>query len=590
MRRNLIFLLLLLSVCLWGTILNVPSSYHYVSLAILASTDGDTVLVQPGTYNGVINYAGKAITIASTYIFTGDETDIYHTTLSGNYSDASLISFITGEGEGSILEGFTITNGGSPPQGGAINCDGTSPILRNLRITGNQATSGGAIYAINSASPAIYNCELSSNSGGDYGGAIYLEASNLVVEDCEFIDNYCGGEDVNGRAGGIFASQSTLTCTNTNFINNSSQAHAGAIYFSYSSGDLDGCQFVGNSASGNVGAVYFYNSDHLNVLNCTFYGNSGTDAGALRFYHNVAIVDVPVIVNTICWNNEPSELTFSMDDMENEIIIAYCDIEGGEEGIVTNDNVVVNWLDGNIDDDPLFISPEDNFVALQSDSPCINAGTAFFEYETITYLDLTEDEYIGTAPEMGAVETNPEDLPIMATFECDILEGEAPLTVQFTDLSLGEIAQWEWDFDNDGEIDSEDQSPEWIYEEEGTYTVRLTVIRDTQVDDCFMVDLIEVLPPSAGDEYLINAVDLLKIYPNPFNPQTEISYNLSSNCDVILAVYNIRGQKVAELVSGHQTAGEHSVVWEADSCSAGMYFFSLQRDGYKTYEKGILLK
>ncbi len=590
MRKYFILFLLVLSTFLSATILNVPGSYHYISLAIIAAVDGDTVLVQPGNYNGVINFDGKAILVTSIYLFTNNEADIYHTRLQGNYSDASLISFINGEGEDTVLNGFTITNGGTPAQGGAIICTGSSPTFTNLRLIDNQATSGGAIFA-SSAFPTMINCLIASNTGGDYGGAIYLELGGITLQSCEFSENFCGGDDVTGRAGAIFSSESSINCTDTNFIGNSSQAHGGAIYLSYSSGDFYHCQFINNSALGNVGGMYFYNSTHLNVINCTFYGNTGADAGALRYFHNVALTDIPIILNTVCWNNSPSELTFSPDNLLNEIIIAYCDLEGGQEAIVTNDNVNITWLDGNIDANPLFISPDYNFFALQNDSPCIDTGMDYFEYNSIIYLDLADDEYIGAAPELGAAETDPDNPPVLAMFASNIAGGEAPLAVQFTDNSLGEIDEWQWDFDNDGEIDSGDQSPLWTYEEAGTYSVKLTIISGEQTDYSLMVDLIVVIPPSDNDDdFIAPAQAGITVFPNPFNPRTAINYNLQNDSEIQLAVYNIKGQLIEVLFEGTQSAGDHFCSWDAQDNVAGIYFFRLHTATEDYYQKAILLK
>ena len=58
------------------------------------------------------------------------------------------------------------------------------------------------------------------------------------------------------------------------------------------------------------------------------------------------------------------------------------------------------------------------------------------------------------------------DSPVTADFTADVTGGEAPLNVQFTDLSTsvnGPITSWEWDFNNDGTVDSYDQNPTWIY-------------------------------------------------------------------------------------------------------------------------------
>ena len=62
-----------------------------------------------------------------------------------------------------------------------------------------------------------------------------------------------------------------------------------------------------------------------------------------------------------------------------------------------------------------------------------------------------------------------------ADFSADSTSGPAPLEVQFTDQSTGEITDWEWDFDNDGIVDSTEQSPSFTYETRGSYTISLTI-------------------------------------------------------------------------------------------------------------------
>ncbi len=62
-----------------------------------------------------------------------------------------------------------------------------------------------------------------------------------------------------------------------------------------------------------------------------------------------------------------------------------------------------------------------------------------------------------------------------ANFSADITDGEAPITVNFTDHSIGNPTTWEWDFQNDGTTDSYSQNPEWTYTEAGVYSVTLTI-------------------------------------------------------------------------------------------------------------------
>ena len=65
--------------------------------------------------------------------------------------------------------------------------------------------------------------------------------------------------------------------------------------------------------------------------------------------------------------------------------------------------------------------------------------------------------------------------PVLANFSTDTTEGEMPFTVDFCNFSIGDIQQYEWDFDNDGIIDSYDETPTWIYQDTGYYSARLTI-------------------------------------------------------------------------------------------------------------------
>ena len=74
--------------------------------------------------------------------------------------------------------------------------------------------------------------------------------------------------------------------------------------------------------------------------------------------------------------------------------------------------------------------------------------------------------------------------PLRADFEANPTYGTAPLTVTFTDKSTGSPTSWEWDFDNDGTVDSTDQNPTHTYNAPGWYTVKLTVSDGTNSDTC----------------------------------------------------------------------------------------------------------
>ena len=83
---------------------------------------------------------------------------------------------------------------------------------------------------------------------------------------------------------------------------------------------------------------------------------------------------------------------------------------------------------------------------------------------------------------------------------------------------------------------------------------------------------------------------LFQNYPNPFNPTTVINYQLSVNSDVTLKVYDILGRLVNTLIEERQTAGAHSVTFNASSLSSGVYFYRLAAGSYVETKKMILIK
>ena len=84
-------------------------------------------------------------------------------------------------------------------------------------------------------------------------------------------------------------------------------------------------------------------------------------------------------------------------------------------------------------------------------------------------------------------------------------------------------------------------------------------------------------------------------YPNPFNPLTSISYEIPKESIVRISVYNLRGQKVADLVSEMHPAGYHNVMWNSmdmsgKPVSSGVYIYTIQADEFRAVKKMVLMK
>ncbi len=104
----------------------------------------------------------------------------------------------------------------------------------------------------------------------------------------------------------------------------------------------------------------------------------------------------------------------------------------------------------------------------------------------------------------------------------------------------------------------------------------------------------------AAADILTSAVSDLKNFPNPFNPTTTISYNLSFDTKVELNIYNSNGQLIKNLVDEEQSAGYHQVIWNGidnngKKVSSGIYFsrfVEIAPDGgrYTSTKKMVILK
>jgi FlgD Ig-like domain len=114
------------------------------------------------------------------------------------------------------------------------------------------------------------------------------------------------------------------------------------------------------------------------------------------------------------------------------------------------------------------------------------------------------------------------------------------------------------------------------------------------MQDYSMVKFTEFEDPQ-NDLPVIEKVQLHNNYPNPFNPNTNISFSIPAEQDVKLTIYNLKGQKVRQLVNGQLATGKHSVVWEGKDdngkqVGSGLYFYKLKTNDKEISKKMLLLK
>jgi len=420
-----------------------------------------------------------------------------------------------------VISDCTIRNNRRTDHGGAIFCTNAELSIKKSNITRNLAinyddypTWGGAIYLENSYLK-LSHCIISRNyvyGDGEYSGGagagMYMINSSCDMSDCEIYGNYSVFNGGPSRGGGLMAYDSQLEINNTIIRDNDMSCGAG-IY-------VDDCNlFIRNSSFFDNISPNPYEGDgiacdsdsYVEIINttlCNNYGFGFSGAGDNLYF-----------INCIFQGNYYNQIRISGGYGGHGITTAdfeYNCIENGLNGITINNPgwVIFNWLEGNIEDDPLFVDPENGDYHFFANSLCINTGTP---------------------------DTTGLNLP-------------------------------EYDLDGNPRI-YEDQIDMGCYEWQGTGTI---------------------------DEYIPIASSKLSNYPNPFNPETTIDFSIQNDSNVELVIFNIKGQKVKQLVSDQQTAGQHSITWNGNdennkSVSSGIYFYKLNVNGKtKAVKKCLLLK
>ena len=375
---------------IYSSVINIPEDIETIQGGIDLAENGDTVLVAPGTYVEHIIISEKSISLLSTQ---GSE----FTVIDGDYSGRVVTIENCGDSL-LVLSGFTITKGnvlGFGEHGGGLFCLESNLLFEDLIITDNHASETFVIVAgvlIESSNLTLRNVTIENNHNpfGSIGGMHSFE-SNLLIENVTIRNNSSGND-----AGGLFL-DGVNQLTNVMIYNN--HANYGPVVFFSGENKLNNVLIQGNVSNNGMG-IYGGVSVHGNtVFNNVTMSNNISDDG------NISILNGNlVLINSVIWGNEPEEIIFA--GQSNPIIFtaAYSDIQGGLESIEPNDVGEINWLEGNIDLDPQFTDTTNGDFTLLPTSPCIDVGTPFFVWEGDTLVNMSENEYFGSAPDMGAFE------------------------------------------------------------------------------------------------------------------------------------------------------------------------------------------
>jgi predicted outer membrane repeat protein len=360
-----------------GRTLRIPKDYSSIQKGIENAVDGDTILVNPGTYHENINFQGKKIVLASHFILKGDTTKISKTILDGsksagsigpaNKDSASVVSFVSGEDSSSVIIGFTIQNGEGTlvlePKGyggGGILCKSSSPkIIRNIIQNNSAYAYGGGIYC-QDGSPQIIQNMVMSNSANTYGGAIFCNNASPQIE--ENILQYNSAKY--GRGGGIHCYSSTPLIERNLILENTCYLEGGGVCCeSLSSASIINNTFVRNQGIGGSGIGCIKSSSPKIVNNIISFGE-GVSMWCDKSSN-------PLITHNDFWKNQ-GENYGSCEPPSNNLFV-----------------------------DPLFIDLRMGDYHLKKDSPCIDFGDTTLVYgEGGRTIQKDPD---GTKPDLGAL-------------------------------------------------------------------------------------------------------------------------------------------------------------------------------------------
>ena len=236
-----------------ATVIHVPDDQPTIQMGISSSSNGDTILIAPGRYHETVTFLGKAVTVGSCYLTTGDPTCVDSTIIDGAGTQGPLVSFTSGEDSLSVLARLTLQNGYAY-RGAGVLCDLSSPRIVGCAFRSNEAQNdGGGIYAdeagpivelcvfdgntainhsgggfgVRHGSPRIAGCVFTGNLAHDEGGAIFSEDSSAVI-----LDNIIDGNTSSVTyAGGVMSRNCTSVIVGNAFTNNHTYGHGGGLFY-----------------------------------------------------------------------------------------------------------------------------------------------------------------------------------------------------------------------------------------------------------------------------------------------------------------------------------------------------------------------
>ena len=266
--------------------------------------------------------------------------------------------------------------------------------------------------------------------------------------------------------------------------------------------------------------------------------------------------------------------------------------------------------------DPYLITLENNLwdiettgqeFATNEDTPPTNFGLSTYEMkQTDSYNNLDwnfEDIWIHNLDHNFGYPYLQYYPDVIISFRPQNLEGE----------QINNIINLSWEAPLSGSSGTLERYNIYRNDEFLSFTTALSYIDhtfDLEIENTYYVTIVYLSPNgesaasnvfttiavSCDDETDIPSVTTLKgNYPNPFNPETNISFSLSAEVNLHIDIYNIKGQKVKSLVDDIYQAGEYNIIWKGNddngnNVGSGIYFYRMQAGEYVRVRKMVMMK
>lgn len=156
---------------------------------------------------------------------------------------------------------------------------------------------------------------------------------------------------------------------------------------------------------------------------------------------------------------------------------------------------------------------------------------------------------------------------------------------KLSSTSFNNPTSFRWDFNNDGIYDAFENFAEYEFEEDGEYLVKLRI--DGRGGPKTITKIVYAITSANPNEYNISKTQL---YPNPFNPSTNLSFSLKQKSNIKLKIYNIKGQLVWQKQIKGMQSGNHSIPINLKNQSSGLYFCTLSVKNQTITKKMLLVK